>query len=60
MEYETQISAANSLAHKNGVPLDVAMLWARQNIVEGSITIIGRGKEKTAQIQLLEANYANV
>lgn len=54
MEYETLVSAANSIAHKNGVPLEVGMLWARQNVAEGSIVITGRTKEAEPQLSLLD------
>ena len=45
MEYETLISAARSIAYKNGVPLDIGMLWARQGVAGGQITIIGKPRK---------------
>jgi len=54
MEYETIVSAANSIAHKNGVPIDVGMLWARQNIADGAIVITGRGKDISQQLSFHE------
>lgn len=41
-EYPTLICAARSIAYKNGMPIDVAMLWARQGLADGTIVIIGK------------------
>lgn len=38
-EYPSLACAARSIAYKNGVPLDVAMLWARQAVSDGAIVI---------------------
>jgi hypothetical protein len=38
--YTSIIEAARSVAYRNKVPLDVAMLWVRQAIASGHIVII--------------------
>lgn len=38
--YTSIIEAGRSVAYKNGVPLDVAMLWVRQAIASGHIVIV--------------------
>jgi len=39
-EYETLVSAADSIAHKNGVDIGTAMMWARMGIADGTVRIV--------------------
>jgi hypothetical protein len=53
-EYETLVRAADSIAHKNGVDIGTAMLWAKQNVADGCIVITGKIKEQSTQISLID------